>query len=150
MRVIDDIKELARTYGACNKVESINSIADAVGLLLTPQGREFALKTGFPTYEVWREVWDLLPADEEPRINGIHILVDSVRMIMHNEDAIVVGLSKLLVDFNRPDKLHHVIAMHGAEVEIQASNHSVITVTNVGAKVSVINDGSAIVNIEKR
>lgn len=149
MTGINDIKEKALELGACDKVISITSISDAVKLLLTPQGREFALKTGFPTYEACRKVWDELPEDEDTQINGIHFLVDSVKTILHNEDCIAVGISNLLVDFNRPDRLHHVIAMHGAKVEVHASNYAVVTVTNIGSTVRISNDGTAHVIVEQ-
>ena len=149
MTEIDYIKKDALKLGACEKVESINSVSDAVALLMTPQGREFALNTGFPTLDTWQKVWDNISEDEEPRINGIYILLDSVRVILHNVDCIVVGNSKLAVDFNKPDKLHHIIAMHGAEVEIKASDYAVVTVTSINATVKINNDGTAKVTMEK-
>lgn len=149
MTGINDIKKSAITLGACDKVEAINSIKEAVALLMTPQGREFALKTGYPTYDVCRKVWDELPEDEDTRINGIHFLVDSVKTILHNEDCIAVGISNLIVDFNRPDRLYHVIAMHGAKVEIYASNYAVVTVTSINAETIIHNDGTAKVSVEK-
>ena len=149
MTGIEEIKKSALALGACGKVESINSIEEAVKLLMTPQGREFAVKTGFPTPETWREVWDEMSDDEEPLINGIYILVDSVKAILHNEDCIAVGGSKLAIDFNKPDRLHHIIAMHGAEVEIKVSNYAVVTVTSINAAVKIINDGTALVTMEQ-
>ena len=149
MTGIEDIKKSALALGACDKVESIDSINDAVSLLMTPQGREFALNTGYPTLDIWQEVWDKMPDDDEPRINGMYILVDSVSAILHNEDCIMAGGSKLAVDFNKPDKLHHIIAMHGAEVEINASNYAVVTVTSINATVKITNDGTAKVTVEQ-
>ena len=149
MTGIEEIKKSALALGACGKVESINSIEEAVKLLMTPQGREFAVKTGFPTLDTWQEVWDKMPEDEEPRISGVYILVDSVKAILHNEDCIVVGKSKLSVDFNKPDKLHYIIAMHGATVEINASNYAVVTVSSINATVKINNDGTAIVTVEQ-
>ena len=149
MTGIDDIKAMALAYGACNKVLGITSIKEAVELLMTPQGREFAVKNGFPTLDTWQEVWDKMPEDEEPRLSGIYILVDSVKAILHNEDCIVVGKSTLSVEFNKPDKLHYIIAMHGATVEIKASNYAVVTVTSINATVRIINDGTAKVTVEQ-
>ncbi len=63
MTGINDIKAMALAYGACNKVASLDSIGNALSLLMTPQGREFALKTGFPTYQVWREFKDSIKED---------------------------------------------------------------------------------------
>lgn len=149
MTGINEIKAIALAYGACEKVSSISSINEALSLLMTPQGREFALKTGFPSYDICRKVRDKLPEDEDTRINGIHVLVDTVKTILHNEDCIAVGITNLTVDFNRPDKLHHVIAMHGAKVEIHASNYAVVTVTNINGDVKITTDGTAKVTVEQ-
>ncbi|MDE5868763.1 MAG: hypothetical protein K2H18_00900, partial [Muribaculaceae bacterium] len=64
-------------------------------------------------------------------------------------DCIVAGISKSKISVYGPKRIIHVIAMHGAEVEINASNYAVVTVTNVNAKVKIINDGTAIVTVEQ-
>lgn len=146
---IIDIKNSALALGACNKVKSINSIEDAISLLLTPQGREFALKTGFPTYDIWKDYWNSLPEDDDCTRNGILFLVDSVKTILNNVDCIAVGISKLKVNAYGPNRIIHVIAMHGAEVEINASNYAVVTVTSINATVKITNDGTAKVTVEQ-
>ncbi len=148
MTGINDIKAMALAYGACNKVASLDSIGNALSLLMTPQGREFALKTGFPTYQVWREFQDSLKEDDPCEINGIIFLVDSVKTIVYT-DCIAVGSSKMIVRTVSPRKLIHVIAMHGAEVEIEASNYAVVSVTSINSTVTVKNDGTAIVSVEQ-
>ncbi len=150
MTGIDDIKQTALALGACGKVESINSTGDAISLLMTPQGREFALKTGFPTYKMWKKFWDNLPEDAPTEINGIHFLVDSVKTIFRNDkDCIAVGISNIIVHAQNPKRLIHVIAMHGATVEIHASNYAVVNVTSINSTVTVKNDGTAIVTVEQ-
>ncbi|MBD5319356.1 MAG: hypothetical protein HDS07_00420 [Bacteroides sp.] len=139
---IDDIKAMAYTLGACNKVESINSIADAVGLLLTPQGREFALKTGFPSIELWRTTANhiLLPDC---------VFLDEDKRGVDESDVVIVGESSVSIVADKPIKLYHIIAMHGAEVEINASNYAVVTVTSINATVRITNDGTAKVTVEQ-
>ena len=150
MTGINDIKKYALALGACNKVESINSIGDAIALLMTPQGREFALKTGFPTYEIWRDLWDSLDEDSDPMINNTHLLVDTVKTeLMTGKDCLAVGISKVKVNAYGPKRIIHVLAMHGAEVEINASNYAVVTVTSINATVKIINDGTAKVTVEQ-
>ncbi len=145
---INEIKAMALAYGACDKVTSLNSIGDAISMLMTPQGREFALKTGFPTYQVWRDFQDSLGEDDPCEINGIIFLVDSVKTIVYT-DCIAVGSSKMIVRAISPRKLIHIIAMHGAEVEIEASNYAVVSVTSINSTVTVKNDGTAIVSVEQ-
>lgn len=150
MTSIYDIKKSALALGACNKVESINSIEDAIALLMTPQGREFALKTGFPAYYTWRDLWDSLDEYSDPIINNTHLFVDTVKTeLMTGKDCIVVGISKVKINAYGPKRIIHVIAMYGADVEINASNYAVVTVTSINATVKITNDGTAIVTVEQ-
>ena len=142
MTGIDNIKKTALELCACKKVESINSISDAIDLLMTPQGREFAIKTGFPSLEVWRE--------NERRVKDIQeIYLDLKNVLVINHDCICIGDSVISVELDNPDKLYHVIAMHGAEVEINASNYAVVTVTSINATVKITNDGTAKVTVDQ-
>ena len=138
----NDIRRLAIALGACDKVESIKSVSDAVDLLMTPQGREFALKTGFPTLEVWRA--NVEKVNATPRV-----FLDTLNVNVGNHNCVAIGNTKLHVNLNGVDQLYHVIAMHGAEVEINASNYAVVTVTSIKATVRITNDGTAKVTVEQ-
>ncbi|MBD5278928.1 MAG: hypothetical protein HDS35_00065 [Bacteroides sp.] len=142
MTGINDIRRLAIALGACDKVESIKSVSDAVDLLMTPQGREFALKTGFPTLEVWRA--NVEKVNATPRV-----FLDTLNVNVGNHNCVAIGNTKLHVNLNGVDQLYHVIAMHGAEVEINASNYAVVTVTSIKATVRITNDGTAKVTVEQ-
>ena len=142
MMGIDDIQKSALSLGACDLVKFLNSIEDAVELLMTPQGREFALKTGFPTLEVWRANAEKVNAT--PRV-----FLDTLNVNVGNHDCVAIGNTKLHVNLNGVDQLYHVIAMHGAEVEINASNYAVVTVTSIKATVRITNDGTANVTVEQ-
>lgn len=142
MTGINDIKKSAFELGACDKVESINSIKDAIDLLMTPQGREFALKTGFPTLEVWRE-----HADKVNATPGVFL--DTFNVNVGNHDCVAIGNTNLHANLSGVDQLYHVIAMHGAEVEINASNYSVISICSVNADITIHNDGTAKVIVEQ-
>lgn len=139
---IDYIKKSALELGACNKVESINSISDFVALLMTPQGREFALKTGFPSIELWRTTANhiLLPDC---------VFLDEDKQGVDEPKVVIVGESQVSIIANKPINLYHIIAMHGAEVEIKASNYAVVTVTNINSTVKIHNDGTASVIVEQ-
>lgn len=142
MTGIEDIKKSALELGACNKVESINSIKDAIDLLMTPQGREFAIKTGFPSIELWRTTANhiLLPDC---------VFLDEDKQGVDESDVVIVGESNVSIIANKPISLYHIIAMHGAKVEINASNYAVVTVTSINSTVKIINDGTAKVDVEQ-
>lgn len=155
MTEINDIKETAFNLGACDKVESINSINDAVELLLTPQGREFALKTGYPSIDVWRANKEKLNDWKKNNSNPLYdsqskiAVIDESPCRGNNLDMIVVGNTKYTAIFDNPYRLYHIIAMHGAKVEIKASNYVVVTVTNINAETIIHNDGTAHVVVEQ-
>lgn len=142
MTGIENIKEAALALGACGKVESINSISDAIALLMTPQGREFSLRTGFPSLDVWRH-----NADGANAIPSVYL--DTKNVFVSNHDLIAVGDSEVCATLKGADRLYHVVAMHGAKVGINASNYSVVTVTNINAEVKISNDGTAHVEVEQ-
>lgn len=143
MTGINDIKKSALALGACDKINNIRSISDAINLLETPQGREFALKTGFPSLELWRETACCVYLPE------IVLLDMEEDNSCENDDCIVIGDTVLKCTFNQPDKLHHIMTMHGAKVEIHASNYAVINVTSINSTVTIKNDGTAIVTVEQ-
>ena len=155
MTGIDDIKAMALASGACNKVLGITSIKEAVELLMTPQGREFALKTGFPTLRVWSSNKDALKDWNKQSANPLYdfqsklVAINEPSCRGNNIDMIIVGDTKCTSNFSNPYRLYHLIVMHGAEVEIYASNYAVVTVTNIGAIVKIHNDGTAHVTVEQ-
>lgn len=142
MTGIEEIKKSALALGACGKLESINSIEDAIALLMTPQGREFALNTGYPTLEVWRSNAEKVNATPK-------VFLDTLNVNIGNHDCVAIGNTKLHANLNGVDQLYHVIAMHGAEVEINASNYAVVTVTSINATVKITNDCTANVTVEQ-
>lgn len=155
MTGINEIKAMALAYGACDKVSGISSINDAISLLMTPQGREFALKTGFPTLQIWRSNKDALKDWKNHISNQLYefqsklVIIDESPCRGNNLDMIVVGDTKYTAIFDNPNRLYHLIAMHGAKVEINASNYAVVTVTNINSEVKISNDGTAKVTVEQ-
>ena len=141
MTGIDDRKKAALSLGACNKVESVSSISEALALLMTPQGREFAVKTGFPSLEMWREqsvIIDRIP----------HVLLDAPKCVVNGQDLIVIGNTEVVATYNEPDKLHHIIAMHGAKVTVVANNYAVVTVSSYDAEIEFEGDDTALIYTE--
>ncbi len=140
-QTLEDIRRSALESGACALIRNAASVRQAVSMLLTPQGREFALKTGFPSLALWRRHKENLGMED--------VLIDCGQAIAEDCDFIAVGDSRIMASFSGPARLHHVVAMHGAEVEIHASNYAVVTVTAVNASVIVHDDPTAIVTVEE-
>ncbi len=141
MTGINDIKKSALALGACDKINGVHSIRDAMSLLMTPQGREFTLKTGYPSLETWRSVAD--------QIWMVDVLVDCGEADASDCDFIAVGKSRVKASFSEPKQLYHIIAMHGADIEIEANNYAVVLVTSINSTVAVKNDSTAIVTVEQ-
>lgn len=142
MRGINDIKKYALALGACNKINGILTIKDAITLLMTPQGREFALKTGFPSIELWRSTaCNIFLPD--------NVILDDDKHGADESDLVIIGESFVSVIADNPVNLYHIMAMHGAEVEVKATNYAVVTVTNINSTVRISNDGTAKVTVEQ-
>lgn len=142
MKGIDNIKRSAAELGACRKLDPVEYVGDAIALLMTPQGREFALKTGFPDLQVWR-------ANREAARDAIGVYLDTHNVFASNHDVVAVGDSVVSLEVSGTQRLYHVLAMHGAQVEINASDYAVVTITNIGATVRIHNDGTAKVTVEQ-
>lgn len=140
---IEKILETAKGYRACDKTEGITDMPSAIATLLSPQGREFALNTGYPDLATFRENTEGLG-----KVRGV--FVDRGKCLASNMDCIAVGDTDLTLTLSGTDRLHHVMAMHGAHVTVDARRHAVVTITKVGGTVTVTGDGTAAINIEKK
>ena len=140
---IEKILKEAHGYKACDKTESITDMQSAISTLLSPQGREFALNTGYPALSVFRENMESVS-----KVRGV--FVDCGKCLASNMDCVAVGDTDLTLSLSGTDRLCHVMAMHGAHVTIDARRYATVTITKVGGSVTVTGDGTAAVNIEKR
>lgn len=138
---VEKIIETARRLNACELLSQITDIKSAIGVLLTPQGREFAQLTKYPTLEVFRENSRNLAVLE-------HVYLDCGSTLTHNHNVVAVGNSDVTVAAFGTEALYHVIAMHGAKVKIDARNYAVVTATSVGGNIEYTNDGTAVINLE--
>ena len=140
---IEKILETAKGYKACEKTDGITDMQSAIATLLTPQGREFALNTGYPNLSTFRE-----NAEELGRVRGV--FVDRGKCLASNMDCIAVGDTDLTLSLSGVERLYHVMAMHGAHVTVDARKYATVTITKAGGSVTVTGDGTAAINIEKR
>lgn len=139
---ISNIMAGAVKRGACAAAEGVTTFREAVELLLSPQGREFAMRTGYPWISTWRE-----NADEADRCAGVYLDCGSCRAV--NADCVAVGRTEMALTLHGAERLYRVVAMHGARVRLNAGGYAVATVTEAGGTVEVVNDGTAIITIER-
>lgn len=140
---IEKILREAHGYKACDKTDGITDMQSAITTLLSPQGREFALNTGYPTLSVFRENMESVS-----KVRGV--FADRGKCLASNMDCVAVGDTDLTLSLSGTDRLYHVMAMHGAHVTVDARRYATVTVTKAGGTVSVTGDGTAAVNIEER
>lgn len=142
-RNMEEILKTLHRLNACDVSSQITDIKTAIGVLLTPQGREFALNTNYPTLAAFRENTAIL-ADMD------NVYVDSGTVITDNHNVVAVGNSDVTLYAIGTDALYHVMAMHGANVKIDARNYAVVTATSIGGNIEYTNDGTAVIVMEEK
>lgn len=142
-RNMEEILKTLHRLNACDISSQITDIKTAIGVLLTPQGREFALNTNYPTLAAFRENMAIL-ADMD------NVFVDSGSIVTDKYNIVAVGNSDITLYAVGTEALYHVMAMHGATVKIDARNYAVVTATSVGGNIEFTNDGTAVIAIEEK
>lgn len=140
---VDKIRAGAQELGACNKANDIRSFADVAESLFSPQGREFAMKHDYPTIELWRSA-----KSECSDLSNHAIYVDVPTLTLYLDErrkhVALIGDTAARVYIDAPDALHHIILMHGASVEVNASNYATFTLEADKSSAYVLNlDNSA-------
>ncbi len=135
---VDKIRAGAQALGACHMVNNICSVSDVARLLFSPQGREFALKHDFPTIELWRLAKLGCPDLSE---YGIYVDVPTFTLRLDGmcQHVALIGETTARIEIDAPDALHHIILMHGASVEVNASNYATFTLETDKPSVYFIN-----------
>lgn len=145
---MEELKKYLNRYGACDLKDEVDSLESAIRMMFTPQGREFCIKTRFPTLEILREHKEDLNA-----IPGVFI--DCGNITLHSLDSqypnlFLTGSTIASIRISKPTHLHKIIVAHNAKLTLHAEDYAVVTVTKLGeAEIEIINDGTAKVSIEK-
>lgn len=140
-RNIQKIITTAIRLNACDIISQITDIKSAIGVLLTPQGREFAKATKYPTLDAFRENKENLAVMD-------NVYIDSDVVLTDNYNVVAVGKSDVTVYAFGTEALYHVIAMHGATVKIDARDYAVVTAIAIDSNIEYTNDGTAVISIE--
>ena len=128
----------ALRLGQCGKLTGREDIVELVGLLRTPQGREFCLRNDFPNIDIWRML------DKAERLERFGIHVDKgVVDVSDPRDIILVGDTQGVIGCT--DGRHRIMLLHGAEAKVSAMGWSVVSVEcSEGCKIEKQVFGSAI------
>lgn len=123
-----EIKAKALECGACKLIESADSIADLVALMVTPQGREFCKEHKFPTLEILRQ--------HKKDIADMNVYVDAGTInVLNTDNVIVAGDTFAKLWYDKTDKPYHVMVMDVAKAIVNAHNYAVCNVCHIGGEV---------------
>lgn len=126
MKAIDEILQKALQMGACNKSNGVTDWKTLVWLFFTPQGIEFCEKNNFPTLEMFKEIKE----DVEP----YNVFINAGVQKRSNDGCVaLIGpktKGELVYDDN--SKVHKVIVMHGAKVDLVLRNYAVVRLISIG------------------
>lgn len=126
MKAIDEILQKALQLGACNKSNGVTDWKTLVWLFFTPQGIEFCQKNNFPTLEMFREI--------KEEVEGFNVFVNAGVQKRSNDScvALIGPKTKGELVFDDNTKVHKVIVMHGAKLDIVLRNYAVVRLINIG------------------
>lgn len=126
MKAIDEILQKALQLGACNKSNGVTDWKTLVWLFFTPQGIESCQKNNFPTLEMFREI--------KEEVEGFNVFVNAGVQKRSNDScvALIGPKTKGELVFDDNTKVHKVIVMHGAKLDIVLRNYAVVRLINIG------------------
>ena len=131
-------RNAALRLDACRLAVGLRDAASAARLMLSPQGREFMRRHGWPTLDVLRQDAAGL------RVHGV--VVDGAADV-RNADVVAAGDADVAVRLSGTGRLWHVVALHGARVRVVARDWAVVTVDNISGEVEVDADATARVHV---
>lgn len=145
---MEELKKYLNGLGACSLKGEVDSLESAVRMMFTPQGREFCIKTGFPTLDFLRK--------HKEELNAIPgVFIDCGNITLHSLDSqypnlLISGLTRVLIHISKPIHLHKIIVAHNANLDLLAEDFAVVTITEIGdVQTEISNDGTAKITIEK-
>lgn len=125
---VQEIKKMALELGACELIESADSVASLIALMKTPQGREFCKKHDFPTLDILRQY--------KAELVALNVFVDAGKIAVDNKDnVVIVGETDAVFRYTSTDKPYHAMVMHGAKAKVIAYGYSLCQIVNIGGEV---------------
>ena len=146
--IMEELKKYLNGLGACSLKGEVDSLESAVRMMFTPQGREFCIKTGFPTLDFLRK--------HKEELNAIPgVFIDCGNVTLHSLDSqypnlLISGLTRASIHISKPIHLHKIIVAHNANLDLLAEDFAVVTITEIGdVQTEISNVGTAKITIEK-
>lgn len=133
-----EIKEQALSLGACDMIDSANTLAELVALMRIPQGREFCKAKRFPTLEILRS------RKEDFAALGVYVDAGEIEVADRN-NIIIAGDTHARLVYDNTACPYYAMVMHGARADVEASGYAVCEVTRVKGRVTVSERNQAIV-----
>lgn len=119
---LTDIISEAKTLHACGAIDNVTDWASLCGLFFSPQGREFCALRHFPDMATFAAIKNAVES------HGIYVNGGVIVISDNRENVAFVGDTQATVLVNDTDKLHHIIAMHGAHVRVVAEHFAVVSI----------------------
>lgn len=145
---MEELRRYLNGLGACNLKDDVDSLESAVRMMFTPQGREFCIKTGFPTLDFLRRHKDGLNT-----IPGVFIdegRIDPSSIPANVTNILISGDTKAYLYVSKPIHLYKIIVAHSAKLDLLAEDFAVATITEIGeVQTEISNDGTAKITIER-
>lgn len=136
MITAQEIRAKALEYGACELINGADTIAALIGLMRTPQGREFCKLHRFPTVDILRQ--------HKVELASLGVFVDAGNIEVDNTDNVIIaGETSALLRYHNTRVPYHAIVMHGASAKVIGYGYSVCEVVNIGGEVSVYESSNA-------
>lgn len=143
-----ELNKYLNGLGACGLKNEVDSLESAIRMMFTPQGREFCVKTGFPTLDFLRKHKMVLNAIPGVFIDAGRIDPSSIPSDVTN--ILISGDTKAYLYVSDPIHLHKIIVAHSAKLDLLAEYFAVATITEIGkVQTEISNDGTAQVTIER-
>ncbi len=133
---MEELKRYLNGLGACDLKDNVDSLESAIRMMFTPQGREFCVKTGFPTLEFLRK--------HKEELNAIPgVFIDDGRI---TPSFIPDNVTNILISGDTKAYL----CVSNAKLCLSAEVFAVATITEIGeVHTEIANDGTAKVIIER-
>lgn len=132
------VQATALRKGACEKIADIRTVPELMELFYSPQGVEFAEKAHFPDIGMLRRY------KFELERYGVYVDCGPIE-IKGRRYLCLAGNTKAVVRASGSRFTYNIIVMHGACVEVAASDYAVIKVTDVAAgEIRVTKDATVV------
>lgn len=139
MITIQSIIGQARRLGACELIDSVQTLDELIALLFSAQGIEFCENTHYPNDAAMRQI------QQEIDLTGYGLYTDCGHAQIQNRYNIAIaGNTVAHIKANRNQQVYRIL-IFGGSATIHASNYSVIRVINLGGRYNIINDGTAVI-----